>query len=186
VTQVISPYRLLSKPSLESNTKSERAWLCSLFPHTFRLSPPVLVYFPPLRREFGGLGLWSRFKRLAARFERLILEEIGSRRRRPDQRDDILSLLLDARYEDGSAMSDQELCDELKTLLLAGHETTTIALVWAFYWIHSQPEVRRRLGEELKDLGCAPPPEDLARLPHLRRGVRRSAASLPGSGGHIA
>ncbi|MGH8602454.1 MAG: cytochrome P450 [Gammaproteobacteria bacterium] len=138
-----------------------------LIPAYFQAFTSLLVYFPPLRREFGGVGPWSRFKRLAARFDHLIFEEIGSRRREPGDRADILSLLLSARYEDGSAMSDQDLCDELKTLLLAGHETTAVALVWAFYWVHRQPEVYRCLGEELKGLGCPPQPEALAQLPYL-------------------
>ncbi len=64
-------------------------------------------------------------------------------------------------------MSDHELCDELKTLLLAGHETTAIALAWAFYWVHRQPEVYRCLREELKGLGGPPHPDDLAQRPYL-------------------
>jgi cytochrome P450 family 110 len=82
-------------------------------------------------------------------------------------RDDILSLLLAGRDEDGSAMSDEALRDELKTLLLAGHETTAIALAWAFYWLHRQPDVYHRLHTELRALGRTPDPDDLVRLPYL-------------------
>lgn len=138
-----------------------------LIPAYFQAFTSLLVYFPPLRRPFGGFGPWSRFQKLAAQFDQLIFEEIGLRRREPGDHEDILSLLLSARYEDGSEMSDQALCDELKTLLLAGHETTAIALAWAFYWVHRQPEIYRYLAEELKGLGHPPQPDDLVRLPYL-------------------
>ena len=71
----------------------------------------------------------------------LIFEEIRSRRDAPDleQRDDVLSLLLQARHDDGSAMSDQELRDELMTLLVAGHETSATALAWALEALSRHP-----------------------------------------------
>jgi cytochrome P450 len=60
------------------------------------------VFFPPLRRNFKGIGPWSHFKALAIRFEQLVAEEIAARREAPGVQDDILSVLLAARYEDGS------------------------------------------------------------------------------------
>ena len=65
--------------------------------------------------------------------DELILEEIRLRRDEPDlaEREDVLSLLLQARHEDGSPMTDSELRDELVTLLVAGHETTATSLSWA-------------------------------------------------------
>jgi cytochrome P450 len=81
----------------------------------------------------------------------LILEEIRSRRTEADlgDRDDVLSLLLQARHDDGSAMSDQELRDELMTLLVAGHETSATALAWALEALARHPAVLNRLREEL-------------------------------------
>jgi cytochrome P450 len=63
-----------------------------------------------------------------------LMAEIAEHRRRPDleQRDDILSMLMTATFEDGTAMDDRELRDQLMTLLLAGHETTATALAWTF------------------------------------------------------
>jgi len=139
----------------------------STIPAYFQAFTPLLVYFPPLRRPFGGIGPWRRFTNVAARFEQLLAEEIASRRQDFKDRDDILSLLLAAHYEDGSAMSDEGLQDELKTLLLAGHETTAIALAWAFYWLHRQPDVYHRLQAELRGLGRPPDPDDLVHLPYL-------------------
>jgi len=79
-----------------------------------------------------------------------LLDEIRDRRGSADldQRDDILSMLLTASHEDGSPMSDQELRDELMTLLVAGHETTATALAWAMERLVRHPDMLRRLAEE--------------------------------------
>jgi cytochrome P450 len=80
----------------------------------------------------------------------LIHEEIRARRAEQDleQRDDILSLLLQARHEDGSPMSDEELRDELMTLLVAGHETTATALAWGIERLVRHPDKLERLRAE--------------------------------------
>ena len=81
----------------------------------------------------------------------LIFEEIRFRRDAPDldERDDVLSLLLQARHDDGSGMSDHELRDELMTLLVAGHETSATALAWALEALARHPAVLTRLREEV-------------------------------------
>ena len=81
----------------------------------------------------------------------LIYEEIRARRDAPDlaERDDVLSLLLQARHEDGSPMTDEELRDELMTLLVAGHETTATALAWAVEALARHPAALARLREEV-------------------------------------
>ncbi len=73
-------------------------------------------------------------------------------------------MLLAARYDDGGALDDAALRDELVTLLVTGYETTATALAWAFSWIHRDGEVRRRLGEEL----AAVDPDDPTALAGLR------------------
>ncbi len=80
---------------------------------------------------------------------------IAERRADPllDQRDDILSMLLAARDEDGEAMTEVELRDELMTLLLAGHETTASSLAWAFEQLTHQPQTLQRLASELRGGG---------------------------------
>ena len=72
-------------------------------------------------------------------------EEIRARRRDPDvdEREDILSLLVQARHEDGEPMSDEELRDELMTLLVAGHETTATSLAWAVERLVRHPDEAR-------------------------------------------
>lgn len=79
---------------------------------------------------------------------RVIAEHRGA----PDleQREDILSMLLLARDEDGEPLSDEELRDELMTLLLAGHETTASSLSWAFEQLTQRPQTLERLTEELR------------------------------------
>ena len=81
----------------------------------------------------------------------LIFEEIRARRDAPDlaERDDVLSLLLQARHDDGSEMSDRELRDELMTLLVAGHETSATALAWALEALARHPAVLSRLRDEV-------------------------------------
>lgn len=64
-------------------------------------------------------------------------------------------------------MSDEELHDELLTLLFAGHETTGMALAWALFWIHRTPGVLERLRAELDALGPTPDPDQASRLPYL-------------------
>jgi cytochrome P450 family 135 len=81
----------------------------------------------------------------------LIYEEISSRRSAPDlaERTDVLSMLLQARHEDGTEMSDVELRDELMTLLVAGHETSATALAWALDALTHHPAVLARLRDEI-------------------------------------
>ncbi|MGI9021329.1 MAG: cytochrome P450 [Solirubrobacterales bacterium] len=85
------------------------------------------------------------------RTDELIAELIAERRAEGDAgRDDVLAMLLEARHEDGSEMSAQELRDELMSLLVAGHETTASTLAWAFERLGREPEVLARLTEECR------------------------------------
>jgi cytochrome P450 len=129
---------------------------------------PSLMFFKFMRRPLAGLGPYNRFVAAIARIEALIYGEIAARRGRPEVAgDDILSMMLAARHEDGTGMSDLELRDELLTLLFAGHETTGIALAWASYWLHRNPATLERLRAEVDALGDDPDPEALAKLPYL-------------------
>ena len=113
----------------------------------------VLNWLPFMDRDLGGFTPAARFRRALAAVDELIYAEIAERRDTPngDQRDDVLSLLLRARHEDGSAMTDTELRDELMTLLTAGHETTATGLAWAFERLLRTPRVLERLTESLDD-----------------------------------
>lgn len=128
-----------------------------------------IVFFEFMRRRLGGLGPWSRFVRKKARFDALVAEELAARRGSAvtATRGDILSLLMCARHDDGSAMNDDELRDQLQLLLFGGHDTTSITLAWAFYWLHHRPELRARVLAEIDGLGADPEPDALAALPYL-------------------
>ncbi|HYG97321.1 MAG TPA: cytochrome P450, partial [Solirubrobacterales bacterium] len=90
------------------------------------------------------------FRRRTERVDRLIGQEMAERRAAEDlaEREDVLSMLLLARHEDGSPMSDAEIRDELLTLLVAGHETTATALSWAVERLVRHPEKLERLRAE--------------------------------------
>jgi cytochrome P450 len=112
----------------------------------------VLIEFPFLRRSFGRFSPWARFVRARAALDAFIYEQIAARRADPsgDERDDVLSLLLQAKHDDGSPMSDEELRDELATVIGAGHETTATALAWALERLLRTPTALARLRESLQ------------------------------------
>jgi len=132
---------------------------------------PLLLVLPALRRSFGPFGPWVRFAAARDNVCALFREEIAARRAAGDAaRNDILSLLMAARYEDDTQLTDEELVDELRTLVVAGHDTTSTALVWALFHVHRDPQVLGTLRDELATLGPfgeAPPPDRLAELPYL-------------------
>jgi cytochrome P450 len=105
--------------------------------------PATLIPFLQRGKE------WHQFERTRAEADAMIFELIDKRRAEDEERDDILSMLVAARHEDGSPMSHQELRDELMTLLVAGHETTASELAWAFERLARSPEVVTRLHEEI-------------------------------------
>jgi cytochrome P450 len=111
---------------------------------------PILL-LPFLQRGLNGISPWGSFLRKRAAADALIFELIEERRAETGERDDVLSMLLAARHEDGSPMSPQELRDELMTLLVAGHETTASELAWAFERLARAPEVAARIAEEIDD-----------------------------------
>ena len=114
----------------------------------------ILNWLPFMDRDIAGLTPAARFRRALAAVDELIYAEIADRRAAPretEERDDVLSLLLRARHEDGSAMTDVELRDELMTLLTAGHETTATGLAWAFERLLRTPRVMERVTSSLDD-----------------------------------
>ncbi len=114
-------------------------------------SNPLYMFSGLLRRDLGPLSPGRSFTRRLAAADAALGEEIERRRREGDleQRDDVLSLLMRARDEDGREMSTRELRDELFTMLGAGHETTATALSFAFELLMRNPEVLERLREAI-------------------------------------
>jgi cytochrome P450 len=106
---------------------------------------------------------------------------IDDRRAHPQrERDDLLTMLLNARYDDGTAMPDKLVRDEVMTLLIAGHETTANTLGWTWYLLAQNPEVVERLEAEADTLrGAAPTVEDLPRLVYTDRVMQEAMRLYP-------
>ena len=112
-------------------------------------SPRAVGFIVPgLRRT----PMYRRLDGLSTRIDELLAAEITERRADPDlsERDDILSMLVEARFDDGSRMEDAELRDQLMTLLLAGHETTATGLAWTFDLLFRNPDAFARLTDEVR------------------------------------
>lgn len=129
-----------------------------------------MTIVPSLQIDLGPRSPWGRFRARRAHVDDLLYRLIAMRRRDAHDHDDILSLMLQARYEDGSAMSDRDLRDELMTLLAAGHETSATALAWAFARLGRHPDVLARAHEEVdRVLGSGAPDDAVtkAELPYV-------------------
>jgi cytochrome P450 len=122
-----------------------------------------------------------RFVRAMRRLDELITEVICRRRASGADTGDLLSMLLQARDDDGSGMTDQQLRDELVTMFVAGHETTALSLSWTWYLLAQHPEVEARLAEELEIVlgGRAPILADLPRLRYTEMVLKESMRLYP-------
>ncbi len=139
---------------------------------------PLLALMPSLRREFGGVGPYASFMRRRKRLHDQ-LDALIAAGRAAGPREDILSLLLAARYEDGQPMPDDEIRDQLVLLVFAGHETTAIAIAWSLYALH-RPEnaaVLERLRAELS--GADSGPAGLEKLPYLEATCQETLRRFP-------
>ncbi|MBW4509142.1 MAG: cytochrome P450 [Scytonematopsis contorta HA4267-MV1] len=126
------------------------------------------LFFPFLQKDLGAWSPWGNFVRQRSAIDELIYTEIAERRSNPNPESiDILSLLMEARDEDGNALADKELRDELMALLFAGHETTATAMAWGLYWSHYLPDVREKLLQELDSLDGSPDLMSITKLPYL-------------------
>src|SRR5574341_1199752 len=163
-----------------------------------RRSLLFLLFWLPRPHTGRPWGPWARFQRAVARVDAVLVGEIDRRRREPStaDREDILSLLLQARDEQGEPMTDGELRDELITLLVAGHETTATSLAWAFEGLLCSPGPLARVRGEIPQGGGpyldAVIKEALRLWPVIPIVVRRLAApmefqghALP-AGAHVA
>ncbi len=122
-----------------------------------------------------------RYRRAVRRLDRLVDRFIAEHKRGEHGAHDLLSMLMEARDEDGSALSDKQLRDEAITLLLAGHETTAIALAWTWFLLAQHPRVADTLAAELDGvLGHRSPSfDDVARLPYAEAVVTESMRLYP-------
>jgi cytochrome P450 len=119
-----------------------------------------------------------RLAEAGAELDRVVHRLIAEHRATGD-RGDVLSMLLAARDDDGTAMPDRQVRDEVLTLMLAGHETTANALAWAWLLLDRHPEAARRLHAEVDPLPAAPTYDDLDRLRWTRAVVAETLRLYP-------
>ena len=137
------------------------------------LLPPIARYLPTPQM--------NRVRRAVKGLDETVYNIIAQHRASTRDSGDLLSMLMSARDEDGSRMSDKQLRDEVLTFLLAGHETTALALTWTWYLLDQNPKAEQRLHQELDRVlaGRAPTASDLANLSYCDRVIRESMRLYP-------
>lgn len=120
--------------------------LRDLLPRLVRLGS-ILAATPIPQWQLFGYAPWGRFNRMRAEYDAIVARLIGHARSDPaiTERSDILAMLIGARYDDGTPMTDSEIADELLALLTAGHETTATTLAWAIERLRRHPEFLDKL-----------------------------------------
>lgn len=139
-----------------------------------------LLFLRFLQQDWGAWSPWGRMQQRQHQVHDLLQAEIEERRTlETEERGDVLSLMMAARDENGQAMTDTELRNELITILFAGHETTATTLAWALYQIHQQQTVHQKLLQELDRLGEDSSPMTIAQLPYLNAVCQETMRMYP-------
>ncbi|MCA1992973.1 MAG: cytochrome P450 [Coleofasciculus sp. S288] len=122
-----------------------------------------------------------RSRRVIQRLDAIVYDIIRRRKDSGEEKGDLLSMMLEAKYEDGTPISDQQVRDEVMTLFIAGHDTTALALTWTWYLLSQHPEVEAKLVEELQTVleGREPTFADLPRLRYTDMVVREALRLYP-------
>ncbi len=141
----------------------------------FRYRRPFLI--PDLVPTPGNL----RYMRAVRRIDQLVMRIIRDRQEQAETRGDLLSMLQQARDAEGRPMTERQVRDEVVTLLLAGHETTAIALSWTWYLLSQHPDVDAQLAMEGWQVlgGRAPTMDDLPRLRFTEQVVTEAMRLYP-------
>lgn len=149
-----------------------------LLQHAHRYVIPALGYF----LDRLPLKTTRLLEQTLSDLDEVVFRFIRQHREMGHDNGDLLSLLLAARYEDGSGMSDQQVRDEAITLFLAGHETTANALTWTWYLLSKHPEIEQRMHAEIDAVledGRDPTTADLPRLDFTRRVLTEAMRICP-------
>jgi cytochrome P450 len=145
-----------------------------------RNSVGIRLLLPPAAR-FLPTPAMIEFRRSVRRLDEIVYRIIDERRRNETDTGDLLSMLMQARDEDGSRMSDKQLRDEVMTFLLAGHETTALAVSWSWHLLAQSPEAEQQLHAELDRVLAGRTPEfsDLRSLSYAERVIKESMRLYP-------
>ncbi len=154
--------RTLFSAEVDTTTQREIGAALETFQESFRR---LMLPLPAGLLEWLPTPATLRFRRARARLDAIIRDLIAERRRSGDQ-GDMLSMLLEARDEEGRGMNEQQIRDEVLTLFLAGHETTANALAFSFLMLARHPEVADTLAAEA-DAVLGERSAGLGDLPHL-------------------
>ena len=140
----------------------------------------IRILLPPLARYLPTPRMIS-FRRAVARMDNTVYNIIAQHRANKTDSGDLLSTLIAARDEDGSRMSDKQLRDEVLTFLIAGHETTALALTWTWHLLAQHPDIEKKLHQELDGVlgGRVPQFSDLPRLTYTERVIKESMRLYP-------
>jgi cytochrome P450 len=168
--------KVLFSVEVKADTERVAGALNILMRHTSggrMILPPALRHIP--------VPAMIRVKRAVRELDEIVDRIIRQRRASGEDTGDLLSMLMAARDEDGSGMTDRQLRDEILTFLLAGHETTAVSLSWTWYLLSQHPQVEQKLREEWTQVlgGRAPRLEDLPRLPYTDKVVKESMRLYP-------
>jgi cytochrome P450 len=172
--------RIICKVLFDAEVKSEVDHLGGAMTFIFKLSDdrfnqlPAIPYWLPTR-------LNRMLRENIAVVDQAIQGFIDERRASGTDKGDLLSMLLEAQDEDGSAMTDRQVRDEAMTLFGAGHETTAVTLMWTWYLLSQNPDVEAQLHQELDEVlgGRLPALEDLGRLRYTEMVIKESMRLYP-------
>jgi cytochrome P450 len=129
---------------------------------------PLLVFVIQLQRSW--FPIWRRYSAAKSAFSDWVIRLLRARRARgvEGETDDVVGRMLAVRHEDGSRMRDDEIVDELNTVLQSGHSATASGVAWALYEVARHPEVMRKVRAELEGAGPDADASQVLKLPYLK------------------
>ena len=172
--------RVVAKVLFSVDVKNESKEVAAALNLLMKHSSGARILLPPWVR-YLPLPFLIRVRRAVRQLDEVVYRIIRERRRSENDNGDLLSMLMSARDEDGSRMTDRQLRDEVMTFLLAGHETTALSLSWAWFLLSENPEAENKLHHELARVldGKNPSFEDLPRLCYTEAVVKESVRLYP-------
>lgn len=172
--------KIVTEELFQVQIAAERDRFAAAVNTLLELSSGGRMLLPPWLRLVPTRGNLAYF-RAARRLDEIVYGLIRKQKSDGSDSKGLLSALLQVRDENGQPMPDEQVRDEVMTLLLAGHETTAVALSWTWYLLAQHPEVEQRLWAELRDVlgGRSPAPADVAALPYTERVIREAIRLYP-------
>ncbi|BBX06649.1 cytochrome P450 [Mycolicibacterium aichiense] len=155
---------------------ARRREFSSVTTQLLRSGGAALMLVPWLRRDIAGRGPWARLVAFRTQLDDLLSEQIEERRHSGYRGGDVLALILDATDDEGNGLTDEMLRDQLRTMLAAGHETSSTSLAWALHHIHRDDRVRTRVLDELATVDT---PAEMAALPYLAAVIQETLRLHP-------